>query len=136
MSSEWKTPAARRYTVRLFGFMGVYVAVMIAVSWWFRHAAPQGPVRYAAAVAPALPILGVLWALGAYMIELPDEYQRLRLARSLLWGTGLTLGVCTVWGFLQAYAETPAPPLYFVFILFMAAFGLAQGVSTLLERRA
>ena len=136
MRSDWKTPAARRYTVRVLGLMTLYVVVLLAVGSWFHGGSPpQGAVKYAAAAAPGLPVLGVIWAMGAYMTELPDEYQRLRLARAMLWATGLTLSACTVWGFLQTYAEAPSPPLYFVFILFMAAFGVVQGVGAVLERR-
>ena len=136
MLNDWKTPHARRYTLRLMGFMTVYVGLIVADGIWFRSASPpQGWLKYAAAVAPALPVFGVIWAMGAFMVELPDEYQRLRLATSLLRATGLTLAICTAWGFLQNYADAPAPPLYGVFILFMAAFALVQGVSSLLERR-
>ena len=136
MFSDFRTPAARRYSLRFSIFMAVYVATIFGVSFWFRgDGAPQGVLRYAAAALPALPVLGVIWAVGAYMLELPDEYQRLRLATSMLWATGLTLAVCTVWGFLQNYAEVWTPPLYSVFILFMLLFGLAQCVTALRERR-
>ncbi|CAN5214706.1 hypothetical protein BH09PSE2_BH09PSE2_16340 [soil metagenome] len=136
MRSEWKTPAARRYTLRVMGFMTAYVLVLLAVGFWFRSVSPpQGLLKYAAAVAPALPVIGVLWAMGAFMVELTDEYQRLKLAKALLRATGITLAACTAWGFLQTYAEAASPPLYYVFILFIAAFGLVQAVSSLLERR-
>ena len=136
MLSDGKAPHARRYTLRLVGFMSVYAALIVADGIWFRSATPpQGALRYAAAIAPAVPVIGVIWAMGAFMVELPDEYQRLRLATALLRATGLTLGVCTAWGFLQNYAEVPTPPLYGVFILFMGAFGVLQGVSSLMDRR-
>ena len=136
MFSDFKAPAAKRYTLRFSAFMAIYVLTIFGVSFWFRgQAAPQGALRYAAAALPALPVLGVIWAMGAYMLELPDEYQRLRLATGLLWATGLTLAICTVWGFLQTYAGVWTPPLYSVFILFMAVFGLTQCVAALRERR-
>ena len=136
MPSEWKAPHAKRYTLRLVGFMTVY-AVLIGIDGvWFRSGSPpQGAVKYAAAVAPALPVIGVIWAMGAFMVELPDEYQRLRLATSLLLEKWLTMAIFTAWGFLQNYAATPTFPLYFVFVLFMAAFGVIQGVTSLRERR-
>ena len=135
MSPNSRTPAARRYTLRFSAFMAVYVVAIFGVSFWFRgDDAPQGALRYAAAALPALPVLGVIWAMGAYMLELTDEYQRLRLATGMLWATGLTLAVCTVWGFLQNYADVWTPPLYSVFILFMALFGLAQCVTAVRER--
>ena len=136
MLSDWKTPAARRYLLRLTGFMVVYIMTILAVSFWFGRGGPHGWLRYAAAASPALPVLGVIWAMGAYMLELPDEYQRLKLATIMLWATGLTLAVCTVWGFLQNYAAVPSPPLYGVFILYMALFGLVQCVIGLRDQLA
>jgi hypothetical protein len=136
MTSD-KSPAGRRYAVRFRICMVAYVIVLLGVAFWFRSAAaPTGAFRYVVAAAPALPVLGVIWAMGAYMLELPDEYQRMRLATDMLWATGITVAACTVWGFLQTYADAPAAPLYLVFVLLMAVLGLVQCGRKLLERRS
>lgn len=125
--SRWKTPASRRYLLRLGLAMGLYLIVLAVSVRAFRSAAPPvGTLKYALAVAPALPILGAIWAMGRFIVELPDEYQRLKLAVACLWATGLTLALCTVWGFLQNFAGVEGPPLYGVFIMFMIFLGVVQ----------
>ena len=135
MQAEWNTPAAKRYLLRLGGSMGLYLIVLAVTVRWFRSdTPPEGTLKYALAAAPGVPVLGAIWAMGRYIVELPDEYQRLRLAVACLWATGLTLAVCTVWGFLENFAGVVAPPLYGVFIMFMVFLGLVQGVSKTLGR--
>lgn len=135
MTAEWNAPAARRYLLRLGGAMGLYVVTLaVAVKLFRSPTPPEGVLKYAVAVAPGLPILAAIWAMGRYIVELPDEYQRLRLAIACLWATGLTLGLCTVWGFLQNFAAVPGPPLYGVFIMFMIFLGLVQGFGKALGR--
>ena len=130
----WETPAARRYTLRILGLSLAYgVVLFIAVKWFKSPDAPRGWLRYAIALTPALPVLGIIWAMGAFMVEVKDEYQRMRLAVSILWATGLTMAACTVWGFLQNFADVPGPPLYMVYVLFMGLFGLVQCAWKLFE---
>ena len=111
-------PALRRYGWRLLVLFLLYVAVVSAVSFWFRHGGPQGWLRYAVAVLPALPIIGVIAAQGAFLIEQQDEYLRTLMVRQSLIAIGFTLVVTTVWGFLETFALVPHLPAYAVFILF------------------
>ena len=132
---EWKTPAARRYLLRLGAAMGLYLIVLaVAVKLFRSPTPPEGTLKYALALAPALPLLGAIWAMGRYIVELPDEYQRLRLAIACLWATGLTLGLCTAWGFLENFAGVQGPPLYGVFVIFMIFLGLVQGLGKAMGR--
>ena len=129
------SPAARRYLWRFLPAMAVYSAAVLGVSAWLGGSAPpRGLLLYAAAVAPAVPLLAAIWAIGRFLVELEDEYQRALLIEAVLWATGLTLAITTVWGFLQVYADAPAPPLFFVFILFCAALGVAQIARQIRER--
>lgn len=135
MTSDWKTPAAKRYLLRLGVSMGLYLIVLaVAVRLFQSPAPPEGALKYAIAAAPALPVLGAIWAMGRYIVELPDEYQRLKLAVACLWATGLTLALCTIWGFLQNFAGVSGPPLYGVFMMFMIFLGMVQGVSKIAGR--
>ena len=128
-------PAMKRYLGRFTASMITYVVVVVAVGWWFRQPShPEGAFKYVVAILPALPILGVIWAVGRYFVEEPDEYLRMRLARVSLWATGITLAICTAWGFLQTYAGLRQAPLYDVFILYFVVFGLLQGFEKLTER--
>ena len=73
------TPAGRRYLMRFTPAMIAYVVVLFTVVWALKPAhAPTGPVVYALAVLPALPILAVIWAMGRFIVEETDEYLRAR----------------------------------------------------------
>jgi len=130
------SPAFRRYIWRFTPMMAGYVFVLTGVILWLESAArPTGPLLYLVAAAPAAPILGVIWAMGRYLVEETDEYQKVRLISAILWASGLTLAITTVWGFLQAFAHVQGAPTYYVFIIFCAALLAVQAIRAVLERR-
>jgi hypothetical protein len=129
------SPAGRRYMVRFTLAMIGYAVVLFGVTFWVRGAAaPTGALLYAAAAAPAVPLLGLIWAMGRYLVEETDEYLRARLVEAILWATGVTLAATTVWGFLESYARAPHAPAYGVFILFCGVLGLVQCARRLAGR--
>jgi hypothetical protein len=121
-----KSPAERRYVRRIAVIMAIYVVAIFSVSWTFSHLHPHGPLTYLLAILPALPILGVIATFGIYLAEEEDEFVRTVMVQSSLWSTGLVLGFATFWGFLQSYTAAFNLPMYWVFILWWAAFGLVQ----------
>jgi len=121
-----KSPAARRYLARFLPAMLLYVGVLFGSIAILRYMAPTGPLLWIVAVAPALPIIGAIVAMGLYMVEETDEFLRATLAQAMLWGIGVTMTVCTVWGFLENADLLPHPPLYLIFPLFCFSFGVAQ----------
>jgi len=125
MRPKW-SPAMRRYQALFWPLMVVYGVVLYAVIKRFQTAPPTGAMRYLAAVAPALPLLGVIYAIGRYIIEETDEFARLKLVLSILGGLGVTLAVTTVWGFLEVFAGVPHLTLYWVFPIFCIGMGLSQ----------
>ena len=120
------SPATRRYLGRFIPLMIVYVIVILGVSLAFRHLQPEGPLAWALAIAPALPILGVIAVMGLYLREETDEFQRAVLIESMLWGIGLTLSGSTVWGLLEFYVDAPRVPVFWAFPMFCGAMGLSQ----------
>lgn len=129
------SPAMRRYLLRFTPAMIAYVVVLFGVALWLEGASrPTGPLLYLAAATPAAPILAVIWAMGRYLLEETDEYLRVQLVEAILWATGVTLAVTTVWGFLETYAQAPHAPAYAVFILFSATLGVIQCIKKLGER--
>lgn len=127
--------AGRRYLLRFAPAMTAYVVLILAVSFAMRPPhPPTGLLLYAAAVAPALPLLVVIWAMGRYLVEETDEYQRARQVQDILWGAGIMLALATVWGFLETYAGAPHAPAYFAFIVFCAAMGVAQCARKVADR--
>jgi hypothetical protein len=120
------SPAGRRYIKRFMPVTVIYVALVLGVSWAFNTMELTGPVAWALAAAPALPLLGMIWAMGMYLREETDEFQRSVLIESILWGLGLTMAGLSVWGFLEIYVDAPKLPTFLAFPLFCGAMGIAQ----------
>jgi hypothetical protein len=119
-------PAERRYLLRLFIAMALYVAVLFAVNWIFRHNPPAGALRYLLAAAPALPVIGGIGVMGYYLVDEKDEFQRMVLTRAMLWATGVTLSAVTVLESVWRFIPVERPPLFSAFTLFVVVFGVAH----------
>lgn len=104
---RFRSLAMRRYTVRLLVLMALYVASLTGASWLFRDSAVSGGAAYALAVVPALPIIGVFWAVMRLLVEESDEFIRMLLVRQCLFATGFCLTVMTIWEFLQNFDLVP-----------------------------
>src|SRR5947209_3627409 len=100
---RYKSPEMRRYTRGVLLLMTGYVLILVGVNAFFRTAHLTGISAYAAAILPALPIIGVFAVIGRLLVELRDEYIRVLLVRQMLIATGFTLSVATAWGFLEAF---------------------------------
>jgi len=125
------SPAGRRYLKRFIPAMIAYLVLIFGASFAFRDPGLTGPLAWAIAVAPALPIVAVIVIMGLYVKEETDEFQRRVLIESMLWGFGVTLTVTTVSGFLEMYVHTPGLQSFWAFPIFC----LAMGVSQLFVRR-
>jgi hypothetical protein len=119
--------AARKYLMRFLPSMALYGVALVAAIWLYQHHKPTGVLAYLVALAPALPIMGAIWAVGRFFIEEDDEFQRKIMIESYLWATGATLAICTVVGFLQAFDLVPAIQLWTVFPLMAVCLVPAQG---------
>jgi hypothetical protein len=104
---SYKSPAIRRYTIRLAVLMTFYLLFLLAASTAFRAGAVSGPAAYALAVLPALPVIGVFWAVMRLLVEEPDEFMRMLQVRQSLVATGFCLTVMTIWEFLQNFDLVP-----------------------------
>jgi hypothetical protein len=103
-----QSPAILRYLRRLAGFMLVYMVLIFATGYVFRHMPPEKPFAYLVAVLPALPILGVFWTIFRLLVEETDEYMRMLFVRQSLFATAFCLTIMTMWEFLQNYEVVPA----------------------------
>lgn len=99
--------AMKRYMIRFSILMTLYVVCLLGSKMIFNAIQPEGPVAYALALAPALPILGVFWAVLRLLIEEPDEYIRMLFTRQCMIATGFCLTVLTVWQWLQNFDLVP-----------------------------
>ena len=114
--------ATRRYTRDFWIAIAVYVVLIFAVPLAIRHAQIAAPLLWVLSVAPALPLLGVIYLVARYLCE-TDEYQRAMQTRRMLGALGAMLGLCTVYGFAEAFAGAPHFELFLVFPLFCALYG-------------
>jgi hypothetical protein len=106
--AKYKSPAIRLYLIRLFVLMSIYVVTLLAAVTVFKSNAVSGIPAYALATLPALPIIGVFWAVMRLLIEEPDEFVKLMHVRQCLIATGFCLTVMTIWEFLQNFDLVPA----------------------------
>jgi hypothetical protein len=112
--SERRSLAAQRYARRIWPTMLSYVVLVITALWALGSEAVGGASRYAIALLPAIPLVGVIALVAQAISTETDEFQRSIWAEGILWGTGATMMATTVWGFLEM-AGAPHVPLYWVF---------------------
>ena len=124
-SKHW-TPAFKRYQLRVISSSIVYAAALLVAVWLFKHHAPEGVLRYAVAVAPALPLVGVIASMGLFLKEEDDEFQRRLMIEQMLWGTGGALVLATVWGFLENFGLARHMEAYWGVVAWFALFGVAR----------
>lgn len=126
-----KSPAMRRYNARVIGLSLAYVGALFGVVFLFRASDPSGPAAWGLALLPALPLVGIVIAMGRYLIEEGDEYLRAVETRKSLIATGFMLIVTSCWGFLQTFGQLPHVDLYWAAIIWFAGLGVGSCVSAL-----
>jgi hypothetical protein len=129
--SDCNNPAQRAYTRRVVPLMIAYVAALFAAIWLHDRIAPTGPLAVALAILPALPLIGVVWALGRLLVEERDEYLRSLHVRQFMIATGFMLVVTCIWGFLESFGLVPHLPMYWAFIIWCAGLGIGTMVNEL-----
>ena len=105
--ARYTSPAIRRYVIRIAALMSFYLVALLGASRAFRADLVSGPAAYVLAIVPALPIIGVFWAVMRLLVEEPDEFMRLLMVRQALIATGFCLTVMTIWEFLQNFDLIP-----------------------------
>lgn len=130
----YQSPATRRYLRRFFPTMIAYVAALFGANWAIDAWQPTGVALVALSILPALPIVAVIGVIGLYVIEEPDEYLRQRIVTAMMVGLAVMLSLATAWGFLEESEVVPHVPAYWAFVIWCAAWGLAQCIIGLRER--
>jgi hypothetical protein len=121
--------AQRAYTRRAVPLMIAYVAALFVAIWLHDAMAPTGPIAVALAILPALPLIGMIWAMGRLLVEEQDEYLRSLHVRQFMIATGFMLVVTCVWGFLETFELVPHVPMYWAFITWCAGLGIGTLVN-------
>lgn len=134
MNATRTDPAFRAYVRRFFPTMALYVVLVWASPFAIEASGAAGPLLWAIAILPALPLMGVFWIIGRLLIELRDEYVRMLEIRKALVATGFAMSAASAWGFLEVYATAPHLPLFTVPILWFGGLAIGSLVNLLLER--
>ncbi len=123
--------ANRRYMVRMAVLMSAYLALVFTAAKLLGDGGVSGAPAYALAIAPAVPILGVFWALARFLIELDDEYLRYLQVRQMIVATCFALTIGTVYGFLEEFELVPFIPSYHVTTLWFLGLGVGAAYNKL-----
>ena len=123
--------AQKNYTRRMVVLMLAYIAILFAVGHAFTALEPRGPAAYLLGILPALPVIGVFFAMGRYLVDEKDEYLRLVETRKSLIATGFMLTVTTAMGFLQSFDLVPHVDFYWAAILWFAGLGVGSCIQAL-----
>lgn len=124
-------PAQRAYLRRMAVLMTLYLVTLVGAEWLFKRELVSGPLAYVLGVLPAIPVVGVFWALGRLLVEETDEFLRMLLVRQIIVATGFALSICTIWGFLESFDLVPHVDAYWAAVLWFGGLGLGGLVNRL-----
>jgi hypothetical protein len=120
------TLATQRYNRRIVFVSLAYVAALFTAMGVTRETHVGGALLWLIALLPSLPIIAMVWAMGRFLVEETDEYQKMRTIRASLVATGLLLTCASVWGFLEMFGLVPHLWLWAVFPAWAIGLGLGQ----------
>lgn len=122
----------RRYIVRVLSLMALYLAFLVIAERFLDRPEPvTGAFAYVLGILPALPVIGVFWAIGRLLVETSDEYQRLLLVRQTLVASAFAMAAATAWGFLENYGLAPHIAAFYWAIAWLFGLGLGSLVNRL-----
>ena len=73
-------------------------------------------------------------AMGRYLHEETDEYQKLKSTRALLVGTAALLGMLVVNDFLRSFTPSPGIAPFWAFLVFAVAVGITQAAQSITDK--
>jgi len=117
----------RRYLIRLFTSMGIYMVSLLTAVYLLKHHLVEGWAMWPLAILPGLSIVGAFYAVGMLIIEQKDEYMRMLLVRQTLVASALALAAATVWGFLENFGLVAHVDAFYWAIVWF--FGLGVGAA-------
>ncbi|WP_245409685.1 hypothetical protein [Allosphingosinicella vermicomposti] len=127
--------AIKRYNRAVVLLSIAYVVLLISALVVIKRAGLTGPLAYALAILPALPIIGMFAAIGLYLVRESDEYLRLLRVRQALVASGFALSIATAWGFLEAFDLAPHIEAYWIAVIWFAGLGVGSCVNVALAAR-
>lgn len=127
-----RSRAQRRYNMAVLGCSFGYAGALFgALAYFNNHPGARSVTAYAAAIIPALLIIGVFVAIGRYLVEERDEYVRMLMVRQSLIASGVALSFATIWGFLENFGLAPHVDAYWIAVIWFGGLGLGACVNKL-----
>jgi hypothetical protein len=126
-----RTPAWKRYNWRVVWLSLAYAVFLAGAALGFRHHYVSGVWAYGVAILPALPVIGIIGAIGRYLVEEADEYVRMLMVRQTLWASGFSLSAATIWGFLESFGLIGRVDGYYVVVVWFFGLGVGGVVNKL-----
>jgi hypothetical protein len=83
--------------------MCFYVPAILGVAEWVKYHPASGGAAFGLAAIPALPVIALFVAVGLYLRDEADEYQRDMMIRCMLWGTGALLTTIVFLSFVRMF---------------------------------
>ncbi|WP_114521304.1 hypothetical protein [Altererythrobacter sp. ZODW24] len=128
------SPAIATYTKGIMITSFAYIVGLgIAVSMNNRMEL-TGITAFLIALLPVIPILGMVYVMGKYLIDEKDEYLRHRAMIANVVGLGAVLSIGSFWGFLETFEIVPHVPGWWSVPIWAIGMGFAQGWMSLRDR--
>jgi hypothetical protein len=119
----------RRYLIRLFTAMGLYIVSLFAAKYLLKHHLVGGWAVWPLAILPGLSVVGAFYAVGMLIIEQKDEFIRMLLVRQTLVASAFSLAIATVWGFLENFGLVVHVDAFYWAILWFIGLGIGAIVN-------
>jgi hypothetical protein len=103
MWCESRSKARKILQKRVWIAICFYVPAVLGVALWVRHHPATGGVAFGLAAIPALPVIALFVAMGLYLRDESDGFQRDMMIRCMLWGTGALLTTMMFLGFAKMF---------------------------------
>lgn len=120
-----RSPARTRFFRLHIALSVAYIGLVLLASHFVPDDAEPSAAVIVWALLPGLVVIGWIWNMGRYLVELEDEYLRMLEIRQMMVATAMTLAICGGWGLVELFASVPRLPVFFVFPLW--CLGLAVG---------
>lgn len=127
-------PAVVRYTKGIAASSLLYVLGLGLAITLDRRSELVGATAFLVALLPVIPILGMIWVMGRYLVEEQDEYLRHRATIASLIGLALVLSVGSFWGFLETFGLVPHVPGWWAVPIWAIGMGLGQAWMSLRDK--
>ena len=125
------SPLQRRSLAK-FGILMLLAVVMLAVAYWSaEHHTVSKSLAMVLDLLPAFPIMMMIRVVSQYLTRETDEFIRLLVMRSLLWGIGTTMVADIV---LAAVASDPRA-LHFSVVFNIDVFMVTAMIALSLQLR-